>query len=236
MSIATLKKKVKTQYNNMSVGSHHGFSINGTTRNQGFVGQTMLSRSLPRTLCKGNVPKGHGGCCGTFPVHSIIQSGVNYLNNPNIVKPSVISYKGMIEMHNSCVPPSLCQHINVVNPSNNTEQPIVKGDYKYNIVKPDTNKNINTQQQYIDKISKEAKDMSGCIINIKESPPCNSNCKNKKSNYNKIQMNMLSNPEKIRLKTQSDYIERIQVKCTSNDTFINPRSTQGTPFGYTLKN
>ena len=65
MSIATLKRKTQTKYNNMSVGQS-GFSINGTHRNQGYVGQTSLSRSLPRTLMRGNTVRGHGGCCGTF--------------------------------------------------------------------------------------------------------------------------------------------------------------------------
>lgn len=111
MSIVTLKKKVKTQYDNMSVNSKNGFSINGTRRNQGYVGQTMLSRSLPRTLCNGNVPRGHGGCCGTFPVKHIIQSGVNYLNDPNIIKSSVMNTKGMIETNYNCVPPTVCPHV-----------------------------------------------------------------------------------------------------------------------------
>ena len=61
MSIATLKRKTQAKYNNMSVGNTHGFSINGTHRNQGYVGQTSLSRSLPRTLMKGNAVRGHGG-------------------------------------------------------------------------------------------------------------------------------------------------------------------------------
>jgi len=43
MSIATLKRKTMTEYNRMSVG-YTNFSLNGTRRNQGYVGQTMLSR------------------------------------------------------------------------------------------------------------------------------------------------------------------------------------------------
>ena len=60
MSIATLKRKTLAKYNNMSVGQPQ-FSLNGTHRSQGYVGQTMLSRSLPRSLMKGNVIRGHGG-------------------------------------------------------------------------------------------------------------------------------------------------------------------------------
>jgi len=81
MSIATLKRKSQTLYNNLSVGSKDGFSINGIHRNQGYIGQTSLSRSLPRTPMKGDTPKGHGGCCGTYLQKSIIQSGVTSPEN-----------------------------------------------------------------------------------------------------------------------------------------------------------
>ena len=99
MSIVTLKRKVQTQYNNMSVGSKNGFSLNGTHRNQGYIGQTMLSRSLPRTPMKGNEPKGHGGCCGKYTQNGIIQSAVTSLNDPTIIKKSVLETKGMIRTH-----------------------------------------------------------------------------------------------------------------------------------------
>lgn len=45
MSIATLKRKSQAKYNNMSVG-YDSFSINGVFRNQGYVGQPSLTRSL----------------------------------------------------------------------------------------------------------------------------------------------------------------------------------------------
>jgi hypothetical protein len=97
MSVATLKKKTQTKYNNMSVGSH-GFSLNGTRRSQGWIGQTMLSRSLPRTPMKGNTPRGHGGCCGTYnTAPGIIQSAVTSLNDITKVKPTVMTMKGMLE-------------------------------------------------------------------------------------------------------------------------------------------
>jgi len=97
MSINTLKKKTQAKYNNSSVGQNQ-FSLNGTHRSQGWVGQTMLSRSLPRTPLKGQTPKGYGGCCGTYnKKQGIIQSAVTTLNNNNIIKPSVISNKGMLE-------------------------------------------------------------------------------------------------------------------------------------------
>lgn len=102
MSIVTLKKKVQSRYNIENVNSHQGFSLNGTRRSQGYVGQTMLSRSLPRTLCKGAVPRGHGGCCGSFKITPIVQSGVNYLNDSSIIKKSVMNTIGLLETQKMC--------------------------------------------------------------------------------------------------------------------------------------
>jgi hypothetical protein len=106
MSEATLKRKTRTQYNNMSVGSKNGgFSLNGTRRSQGYVGQTMLGRHFPRTPMRGNVARGSGGCCGTYYQGTIIQSGVPFPtgvngnsanNNPQVVKKSVINNDGHI--------------------------------------------------------------------------------------------------------------------------------------------
>lgn len=97
MSVATLKKKTQAKYNNMSVGQNQ-FSLNGTHRSQGWVGQSTISRSLPRTLMQGKTPKGYGGCCGTYDTsQGITQSAVLSLNNNNVIKPSVISNKGMLE-------------------------------------------------------------------------------------------------------------------------------------------
>ena len=57
MSIVALKKKTAAKYNNMSVGVAQ-FSINGGHRNQGWVGQTALSRSIPKTPMRGGAARG----------------------------------------------------------------------------------------------------------------------------------------------------------------------------------
>lgn len=95
MSIATLKKKTQAQYNNNSVGFRQ-FSLNGTHRNQGYVGQDTLGRSLPRTLAKGNTLRGHGGCCGTFPIAPSILSGITSTEDNQVVKSSVLDNNGML--------------------------------------------------------------------------------------------------------------------------------------------
>ena len=71
MSIVALKKKTAAKYNNMSAGQPQ-FSINGGYRNQGWVGQTSLSRSLPKTPMRGGAARGLGCCFGTYNTQMII--------------------------------------------------------------------------------------------------------------------------------------------------------------------
>ena len=98
MSIATLKKKSQTLYNNMSVGQKQ-FSINGTTRNQGYVGQTSLSRSLIHTPHKGSDARGHGGCCVNTN-QDIKASETFSLEDNTVVKKSSLSTRGMLATKN----------------------------------------------------------------------------------------------------------------------------------------
>ena len=95
MSIVTLKKKTNQKYNSMSVG-RTGFSLNGTHRNQGFVGQNLISRSLPTTKMGGNTARGHGGSLGKYHTPPNIVSGIQYQNDPTFIKSSVLSTNGMI--------------------------------------------------------------------------------------------------------------------------------------------
>jgi len=146
MSIATLKRKTQVKYNNLSVGRPH-FSINGTLRNQGYVGQTSLSRSLPRTLFNGIYPRGHGGCCGTFKIGQTVQSGILPLNDPNVIKPSVISSKGMIEEELNCLNSLRVQRWNKKLPQRSVTM---------NVVKPDNNQHQVDQGNYIENKAKKA--------------------------------------------------------------------------------
>jgi hypothetical protein len=95
MSLATLKKKTNAQYNNLSVQQKQ-FSINGTRRSQGYVGQTMLSRHFPATLMRGTVARGHGGYCGEYFTNQMVKStGISDLNDTTIVKKSVLNNLGL---------------------------------------------------------------------------------------------------------------------------------------------
>jgi hypothetical protein len=72
-----------------------GFSINGGHRNQGYIGQTSLSRSITRTPFRGAHPMGTGGCCSTYKDDVLFNCG-RCLNNADYIKPSVLTTKGML--------------------------------------------------------------------------------------------------------------------------------------------
>lgn len=94
MSLAVLKKKTASKYNNNSVGTK--FSINGTYRNQGYVGQTSLSRTLIHTPKTGTTPQGHGSCCNTYSVQDIKNSSCCSTEQNHVIKSSVLSTSGML--------------------------------------------------------------------------------------------------------------------------------------------
>lgn len=94
MSIVALKRKTAAKYNNNSVGQAQ-FSIVGTHRSQGFIGQSTQSRSLTRTLMRGNTARGSGGCCGMYPKAIITSSEICTTEDSNVVK---ISSKGNLGM------------------------------------------------------------------------------------------------------------------------------------------
>lgn len=178
MSIATLKKKTSARYNHSHISSNNGailngrrtqgsfltgagFSLNGTHRSQGYVGQDTLGRSLPKTPMKGNVIKGHGGHNGSYLIKPIVQSAVTSLNNPNVVKPSVLNTNGMIM----------------------TQYRWVRRPAPFISVKPDDTLNLNTQQDYVERLKKNT-------INSADNSACQKyvytpgNCKNILNNVN----------------------------------------------------
>jgi len=198
MSIATLKRKTQTQYNNMSVNSKHGFSLNGTTRNQGYIGQTSLSRSLPRTLIRGGAPRGHGGCCGTFVKHPIITSAVTSLNDPNIIKPSTINTLGMIETK-------------------------YKKSLNHDpVVKPDNNQNINTQNQYIKNLAKDTIDCANAL-KASDAEIITASC-NACYNYNPFYKKKIINFTKVSTLpvSQGEHLLKLIEKCSKLDKVFVP--------------
>ena len=148
MSLATLKKKTQSKYQNSSVGVKQ-FSVNGTHRNQGYIGQLSLSRSLPRTLAKGAYNKGHGGCCDTYTdLNRPIISAVTSTENSSVLKPAVLSTKGMLARRLRC-----CDQT----------------------VKPDNSTSLNTQSSYLEYLKNKCKKIESTPV--PESGNNNKTCK-----------------------------------------------------------
>ena len=216
MSIATLKKKTQAQYNNSSVGQK-AFSLNGTHRSQGYVGQTSLSRSLPRTLMNGPTPRGHGGCCGKYYTGHIIQSAVTSLNDPTIVKGSVISTKGMLEEKLHCI-------------SNIQETYFISTGplSQYSVVKPDNNQHLNHQSNYITSLAKKAIKNADLPCNIHHDMSlnhCNKGCANSDPSFFRGPSYITYTKAKRDFApiSQSEHLTNKATKCTINDkTFPNP--------------
>lgn len=201
MSIATLKRKTQTKYNNMSVGSTQGFSLNGVFRNQGYVGQTSLSRSLPRTL-----QQGHGGCCGTYNNVPVVMSSVTSTEDSKTVKKSVMGTSGMLS----------------------SKYRWVRRPQPHATVKPDVNNNTSDQSTYItNKIKKTVSEIkkgndpddSSCT-NVNTTT---SSCVNKKKVCESVR------PEEEYLPISSgQYTELLTDACQENDV-ITERPTCGVP-------
>ena len=202
MSIVTLKRKTSAKYNNNSVNSPVGFSLNGTHRNQGYIGQTSLSRSFPRTPMKGNVAKGHGGCCGKYPQGHIIQSAVTSVEDPTVVKSSSLNTRGMID----------------------TKYRWIRRPQPYITV--NKFQQINTQSDYIAYIQKKTlneKHADGTPCHTSDPKPlvvgeCGglSNTQMPK----KCHKSIITKPaEKTGAISVSEHIIKLDQKCTQNDEF-----------------
>ena len=103
MSLATLKRKTKAKYNNVSTNTD-GFSINGIHRNQGYVGQSSVGRALSRAIGYEGDLKGHGGCCGKYTNGPVLKSGVVQIEatGKKMVKSSVLSSRGVLSKKLRC--------------------------------------------------------------------------------------------------------------------------------------
>ena len=132
MSIATLKRKTAAKYNNNSVNQKH-FSLNGGYRNQGWVGQSNISRSLPQTYMRGDTLRGYGGCCGQYKITPQITSDIQSTNNNKVMKSSVLSNDGMLA----------------------TQFRWIGRPQPFTSVKPDNNHNLNDQGDYIWRLNRQ---------------------------------------------------------------------------------
>jgi len=199
MSIATLKKKTAVKYNNMSV-SQPLFSLNGTHRSQGFVGQATLSRSLPRTLMKNGGYKNYGGCCGTFKIGQIVQSSVKSTEDISVVKISSINTRGLL-------------HVN--------KYSCLWRPAPYTNVKMDTNQNLNSQTEYIKNVRKNTI-LEADACQTVNSNPCNiskKNCDFVRPRYTPFKnANNWTKPESdFVAMSQGEYLLQLDKQCGTID-------------------
>ena len=199
MSIATLKRKTAVKYNNMSV-SQPLFSLNGTHRSQGFVGQTTLSRSLPRTLSKNGGYKNYGGCCGTFKIAEL--APIKSTEDISVVKGSTINTHGLL-------------HVN--------KYTCLWRPAPYTTVKMDSNQNLNSQSDYISNVQKNAlAEADACRIENKD--PCstlqsNTNCKLVRPRYAPFKNagNWAKPDSDFVSISQGEYLLKLDKKCGAID-------------------
>jgi len=204
MSIVTLKRKTQTKYNNMSVNVPN-FALNGTRRSQGYIGQSTQSRFLSRTLFNGATPRGHGGCCGTYPQPHIVQSAVTSLNDPDVIKLSTKTTLGRIETELMCCTP---------------------------VVKPDNTLNINTSQERTRNVAKCSINQTNSYFAGEYPAPCasynpyyrKSFCSRTKSNSSFTPISSSEYIESGVSVLQNNHISQ----CSSNDkTNIQKPSSSG---------
>jgi hypothetical protein len=209
MSIATLKRKSLTKYNNMSVGQN-GFSLNGTHRSQGYIGQTSLSRSLSQTPMKDNTPKGSGGCCGTYLVNPIVQSAVKSTEDSSVVKKTVMNTSGMLSSRNRWA----------------------KRGAPFATVKPDNNNNVNSQIDYITRLQKKViADADSCYQTKTNCPKCTTpnigSMFSKRTNYDTF-----VKPTAIHAAIpQNEYLLKLHNKCADLDVVYEKNNNKNGPFG-----
>ena len=125
MSLATLKKKTASKYRNNSANLQQ-FSINGVYRNQGYIGQSSLGRTILRTPAKGTESQGHGGKDGNFLEKDVKTSSINSTESNAYVKSSVLSTSGMLAKRNKWA--KRPYPYSITNPSDSNNQS-TSGDY-----------------------------------------------------------------------------------------------------------
>jgi len=99
MSIVCLKRNSRhnPRVDPISGIGKNGFSLNGGHRNVGGVGRFRRVSNVSRTPFRGNLPMGSGGCCGIYD-KTVSNSGSCCTNDPEIIKPSSVNTRGMLDM------------------------------------------------------------------------------------------------------------------------------------------
>ena len=215
MSIVALKRKTAALYNNLSVNQKQ-FSINGTTRNQGYIGQTSLSRSLIHTESKGAVLKDFNG---RYANPNIKASETISLEDNTVVKPSVLSFKGMMARRERWI----------------------SRPFPYAVVKTDAGRSINDQADYITRLKKKTlSDIAdNCPPDIAKTTgfvpkPCSTVTKTLTGAPLFTPVNVvckIAKPESTYTSiSQMTYLEKLNKKCAERDDYKMVSPVKRIPF------
>ncbi len=187
MSIVTLKKKTNATIQIMSTNKPR-FSLNGNYRNQGYVGQNLISRSLPRTPVNG-----HGGFYGTYIKGPVVMSSVSSTENNNYTKSSVLGNKGMLM----------------------TKYRWARRPQPYAVVKPDDGKISHDQGTYIQKLTQDA---INCTSSKKSKDEiASTKCINAMTSNNNA-IPIITKPEtEYSIMSEGLYVKGLDKKCAIND-------------------
>lgn len=128
MSIVALKRKTATKYGKLSSRGSVGFSLNNPRRVDSHRNQVQT-----QTPMKGNVPRGHGSCCGKF----VVKINKSQYNNYDSMTRSDVGNQGLsVKNHQGSMA---------------TRHKWIKRGYPYSVVK---NMRQDDQSSYIETLSK----------------------------------------------------------------------------------
>jgi hypothetical protein len=127
MSINTLKRKSEAKYFDQ-VSKNTVFSLTGTRRLQGYVGQTNLSRSTKMTpYTQFGGPRGHGSKYGIYPINIHNSGKLSTCSDGNTIKKPTMNTKGLLS----------------------SKFKWSKRGYPYTVVQPDSNNDLfDTSSRY----------------------------------------------------------------------------------------
>jgi hypothetical protein len=200
--------------------AENGFSINGGTRNTGYIGKSS-SFSKNFTPFKGENAKGNGGHFGTYynrdhiyPFREVYTAGTQFF----YIKPSVLSTYGMLAkkyrwIYNGVYPNNIVSPTGVGN--NNLSENTSQGVYIQNLSSAvDCVNDVNNPDKYINYYKKTGP--YGC--NTQNGGRYSFNQITSNAPYTKTIKNPL---------TASQYILKIQRKCVNNSIVHIPAYTPG---------
>jgi hypothetical protein len=161
---------------------------------------------------KGNVAKGHGGCCGKYPQGHIIQSAVTSVEDPTVVKSSSINTRGLIDTKYRWI---------------RRPQPYVAVQKFHR---------INTQSDYITYIQQKtlnAKNTDGTPCDTSDAdPPTAGECGGLTNTQmpKKCHKSIITKPaEKTGAISGAEHLIKLDKKCTQNDEFKPNTAFHRTP-------